>query len=355
MTAHKFTVGGKQISLSAKEVEDLLTDVPTPPVHKHFVVVGGRRFPVKHALSLVANLPSSSFITTEAARVFKTLGFEVGKVGEARAEKNESETLFEQYLAAQGLGHFQYEPTMDGTSRRPDYLIRYRGETILFDVKQFEATPEDFRATFGFYDPYGPIREKIEAGRKKFRDLERFPCCLVLFNRGKPLVDLSWTFVYGAMLGNVGIRMQFDPNRGRLLPETAQQGFVGGSGKMHRYAGSNPIEAQNQTVSAVLVLDRLRLGQRRFLAHLHRREREQDCKLGIEESMTMLEEAKGTERDWGLLQTRLMVYENPYARIPLTRDLFNGPFNERYGEVDGNVSRIFAGQEIIQLELEEEG
>src|SRR5712691_12231382 len=206
MTPHKFTVGGRQISLTAKQVEDVQADVPATPVHKHFVVVGGRRFPVKHALSLVASLPSSSFISTEATRVFRTLGFEVGRIGEGQPSKNESETLFEQYLEAQGLGHFQYEPTISGTSRRPDYVIRYRGEIILFDVKQFEATTDDFKATSGSYDPYAPIREKINAGGRKFRDLDRFPCCLVLFNRAKPLVDLSWTFVCGAMLGDMAIR-----------------------------------------------------------------------------------------------------------------------------------------------------
>ena len=28
---------------------------------------------------------------------------------------------------------------------------------------------------------------------------------------------------------------------------------------------------------------------------------------------------------------RVVVYENPYARIPLAREIFVGPYDERYG------------------------
>jgi hypothetical protein len=349
----EFTVGGKSISINSQIVEDLLEDVAAGPINKNFVVVRGRRFPVKQALSLAANIPLSDFISTEAVRVFKRLGFEVGRAGEGReAIKTESETLFELYLQSHGLGHYRFEPKLPGTSRRPDYVIAFRESQIVFEVKQFDPTAEDFNLHGGFYDPYGPIREKIEAGRKKFKDTETYACCLVLFNRGRPLVDLSWIFVYGAMLGNEGVQMPFDPRKGQLVPEEAKRGFYGG-GKMYRYADQHAVGIQNQTISAIVVLDRLRLGQRRFLADMRKRERQLGHTLGVEESSSMLEGARGTERDWGLLQLRVKVYENPYARIALTRELFNGTFDERYGEVDGHITRVFSGEGIKKLEAEE--
>jgi hypothetical protein len=161
-------------------------------------------------------------------------------------------------------------------------------------------------------------------------------------------------FVYGAMLGNVGIQMPFDPQKGQLVAEEAKQEFYGGGGKMYRYVDQNPIGPQNRTISAIVVLDRLHLGQRRFLADVRRKEMRMGRTPSIEESSAMLEEARGTERDWGLLQLRTRVYENPYARIALTRELFNGAFDERYGEVDGSIKRVFCGEEIRKLEAEEE-
>jgi hypothetical protein len=350
----KFTVGGRTISISAQLVKEVLEDILASPVNKHFVVVNGRRFPVKQALSIVANIPSSSFISTEAVRVFKNLGFEVDRVGGNReAEKNESEILLEQYLQAHGHGHFQFQPEVTGTPRRPDYLLVVAESQIFLEVKQFEPTSEDFKLQGGAYDPYAPIREKIEAGRKKFKDLEKTTCCLVLFNRGRPLVDLSWRFVYGAMLGRIAVRMPFDPVRGQMVPEQATQGFFGGGGRMRPRKEAKPIEAWNRTISSIIVLEQLALGRRRFLADIRQKEAEQGREFDLEESMAMLEEARGTERDWGLLQLRTVTCENPDARNPLTEELFAGPFDERYGGVNDHIERKFCGDEIKKLEEEE--
>jgi hypothetical protein len=347
----EFTVGGRRVTLDPEGVAYLLDGVAADPVHKHYVVVGDRRFPVKQALSVAANLPASSFISTEASRVLRSLGFEVGRTsgGEAPA-KNESEILFEEYLSANGLGSFKYEPEIPGIGTRPDFVISRNGQTIIMEAKQFEATPADFRMAGGAYDPYAPIREKIDAGRKKFRELKQFPCCLVLYNQGKPLVNLKWTHVYGAMLGALGIRMPFDTSRGEMRADQAIQGFWGGGGKMRKYAGSEPVAAQNQTISAVVVLERMRLGQRRFLAETRARENNTKQELSLTETLEAVEKARGTESDVGLLQTRVVVCENPDAKKPLDRDLFVGRFDERYGGDGGAVVRVFCGEEIRLLE-----
>jgi len=47
---------------------------------------------------------------------------------------------------------------------------------------------------------------------------------------------------------------------------------------------------------------------------------------------------------------RVVVYENPYARIPLPRDILRGPYDERFGPERESVLRLFAGAEIDKLE-----
>lgn len=50
--------------------------------------------------------------------------------------KTESESLFEQYLCANGYEDWSYEPEVGQQSRHPDYLLRYAGGELLFEVKE---------------------------------------------------------------------------------------------------------------------------------------------------------------------------------------------------------------------------
>ena len=66
------------------------------------------------------------------------------------------------------------------------------------------------------YDPYAPIREKINAAREKFREYKEFPC--VLHNVDAFLVDLDdWTIVMGSMLADAGFRFAVDRELGRAV------------------------------------------------------------------------------------------------------------------------------------------
>jgi hypothetical protein len=99
---------------------------------------------------------------------------------EAMTTKTISEQLFEAYLNASKLPNFRFEATQDGKAKRPDYSLKILNTEILFEVKQFDQTATDSNLLAGAYDPYKPIREKIESACKKFKDLDRFCCCLVL-------------------------------------------------------------------------------------------------------------------------------------------------------------------------------
>jgi hypothetical protein len=353
-----FILGGKRYEISRKGVEEALKSVVPRPLDKYFVTVNGRNYPPKQVLSAVLRKPLVTFTTMDAQRVLHSLGLEVGLAGKERMPKTESENLFEEYLYAQGIVHFQHEPGLVQSLKRPDYLVTIAGMEIFFEVKQFESTEEDFRLGTRGYDPYGPIREKIDAGRKQFKDLKDYCCCLVFYNREKPLVDLGWQFIYGAMLGKMAVRIPFDPARG-LLSDQSEDGFFGGGGKMIRYAKGEPpkpLEPQNSTISAILVLHQIGVGKRRFDIAVRLRQQELGRKLTLEEHFEAVDRSRGTERDVSLTQLRVVVCENPYARISLPRGIFQGPYDEIYGPdqmARDHITRIFAGEQIKQLESQE--
>jgi len=219
-------------------------------------------------------------------------------------------------------------------------------------VKEFRSTMDDFLpGRFGAYDPYAFIREKIDQGREQFKEFKDHCCCLVLFNRDKPLVDLSWQMVYGAMLGNVGF--SFPVNRVTGIGDLSQaRNVFSTGGKMVRYSGLQPVGPQNQTISAILVLDLLPVGSIRFHAYIEQLEQERKEEVGVEEFTKLIENLRGTERDTTLMQIRGVVHENPYARYKFPDELFRGPYDERYGRKDTAIHRLYAGAGIHGLKPE---
>ncbi len=158
------------------------------------------------------------------------------------------------------------------------------------------------------------------------------------------------------MLGNLGFAVPLNVP-GRTAPPDAEirNVFGGGTGaKMLVERQGVPVDAQNQTISSVIVLQNVAVGQRRFRKGLKQREKELGRSLTLEEFQRELDRAHGTERDGSLSQLRVVVHENPYARLPLPRDLFRGPYDERYGAEDNRITRVFAGEEIQSLEENED-
>lgn len=75
-----FTIGGQQFSLSREDVERKLKNEEPEELRKVFVLVSGKRFPVKQALVVSAGLMRSGFTTQDAIRVFRKLGFKLGEL-----------------------------------------------------------------------------------------------------------------------------------------------------------------------------------------------------------------------------------------------------------------------------------
>jgi len=257
--------------------------------------------------------------------------------------KNDSEKFFEEYLGSNGFqGRWKYEQSMPGKSKKPDYMIAFDKQECFFEVKELrKKSNEPTEPTF--IDPYEGLRAKINEVRKQFKEYKEFSCSLVVYNVGDWQVRLRPIDVFGAMLGNLGITMDFDSNIGEARLETSRNTFLGG-GKMINYKGK---QAQNTTISAIIVLEQ-------FLDNVER-----------EKALVKLEHEKGRRITGPELVGTLMelvqkyppadvlrvnVVENAYARIPLPDGMFEGMFDERWKLIDGKVARVYAGEKIKELE-----
>jgi hypothetical protein len=233
-----------------------------------------------------------------------------------------SEQLFETYLHSHELNEFDYEPEIAGTTRRPDYRVRLTDSEILFEVKEFEP-PKTIPAG-GSFDPYPPIRSKIEKAREKFRALKGQMCGIVLANSYGSFVFLEPMVIFGAMLGNVGITMPFDAKADAYDFERTTQSFLS-RGKMIRYKNGQAIAPQNTTISTVCVLDAVAEGLWRFKIRVAQLKRETEQCGTLVSILEKALETQGTETNDSRHHLRIQVYGNPYACVQLARICSNNP------------------------------
>jgi hypothetical protein len=268
-----------------------------------------------------------------------------------KKQKNESEILFEQYLQLQGISNWQYEPKVPGKKKQPDYLLYLEGMPHVFEVKEFRDDSGEPPTGIIWYNPYSPIRQKIDDARDKFKEFKDWCCSLVLYNAARVWTDAGLDdpgIVMGSMLGDLGVQLTIDRESGKAVGEPDLTFSHGG--KMYNYKRQEP---QNTTISALLVLERFPLGKRRLSIECERKKKELGRELTVEELLRFYETLRNKGMDSGETVLRIVVYENPYARIPLRRGLFAGPFDERFGPEKDRILRIFAGGEIHRLEEEE--
>ncbi|HEY2638319.1 MAG TPA: hypothetical protein VGI66_00345 [Streptosporangiaceae bacterium] len=69
------TVSGHRYDLDDRTVEAALEGVLPEPIHEHFVIISGRRWPPKQVLALVTGLDRADFTTHQARSVLIRLGF----------------------------------------------------------------------------------------------------------------------------------------------------------------------------------------------------------------------------------------------------------------------------------------
>jgi protein-tyrosine phosphatase len=259
----------------------------------------------------------------------------------AEDKRTKGERLFETYLRLQGITNYEFEKSYPGKHAKPDYSVMLDRE-YLFEVKDF--APTDL-LTSGAYDPYRRIRQRINDGYKKFKEYKEWPCCLVLYNNNASLIHLeSPHIMLDAIYGNYGLSMEVNPELGGLDPATLRFGFHDG-GKMMRPHSSEP---QNTTISALITLRDVEVGPRKLgvlLERLKKKNRDITPAEAFAETFSPNIDFDKYERQLGVI-----VWENAFARIPFPRNLFCGPYDERWGQEGNELKRIFVGSEIAALE-----
>jgi excisionase family DNA binding protein len=256
-----------------------------------------------------------------------------------------SELLFEQYLADNGLDA-DHEPVVAGRSARLDYRIMHDDQPFWFEVKEFG---ESDIGGGGAFDPYISIRNRIGKAAKQFADYKGESCSIVFYNDRLNLASIyAPEIVLGAMLGNVSVTVPVDVSTGTETGPT-KTGFSEG-GKMIE---PNLKVPQNTTISAIIALERFGVGSREFRVMVAAKEAAEERRLPWTEFFELLQ----TDREKNNRHVlRTMVYENPYAAVSLPRDLFNGPYDERWGPIEERplIGRIFTGPELQKLEESEQ-
>jgi hypothetical protein len=355
-----FVLNGKRYGFNRVQVSEAVRNRDPRRIDKYSVEVDGVHFPPKQVVELLTGIEPINFTTMDAQRILKRLGYLSSVASRAKGQSEEDRTLseqyFEYYLRTNGYSGIEFEPQLPETSRRPDYRVTVGDKGILLEVKEFQASDKDLNGfpnvngiRGGAYDPYAPIRQKIDDAREKFKGIKEKTCCLVLFNENKPLVDLNWQIVYGAMLGPIAVSIPFNSET-EAFDHLQSKDVFNGNGKCG--------PRHNTKISAVIVLEPLLLGERRFRCHINKLRREMgDRKLSWEEvfelERTERDRARGTDRDASIIQWRVVILENPWAPNQLDRGLFCGRFDERYGDrdQDGTIQRIFAGEAVEEIEM----
>jgi hypothetical protein len=80
------TVSGHRYELDRHGVQAALEGVLPEPIHEHFVVINGRRWPPKQVLALVTGLDRADFTTHQARRALTRLGFPAARAASSREQ-----------------------------------------------------------------------------------------------------------------------------------------------------------------------------------------------------------------------------------------------------------------------------
>jgi hypothetical protein len=249
--------------------------------------------------------------------------------------KTQSELLVEEYFGQHN--HSDWEPVPVAPEKTPDYRLRFESTDNFLEVKEFDGPMP--QSGYGRVDAYGSLRRKIKKAATKFKNYRDSPCSIVLANPKQAFILLSdWQIVMGAMLGDVGVRFPVGPGA-KNDPSSFENVFTTG-GAMIDPAG----KPQHKTVSSLIVLGVYEKQLNEVRVKRKKLEAREARSITTEEMYSLFQE---TPKDEPL---RAVVYENPFAAIPLNRNLFCGPYDKRYGPIDGRIGRVFTGQRALEFE-----
>jgi hypothetical protein len=252
------------------------------------------------------------------------------------------ETLFEEYLVSQQIA-FEREPQLPGVSQLIDFVVDHPTHgKILLEVKDIEnALPPRGFSTF---NSYTPIREHIEEGTRKFRSTSGYVCALVLAAPPGSFVQLNEPHIMlGAMYGDFGFRIPFDPARGSAVPDQISSEFLLGNGKMVRKT-----RLQNTRIAALITIQQFavwHLAMRKYMNTDDGRSRNERAGELIRGEVDL--------GDFEAVETGITVWQNATANQKLPNDLFRGEM-DAWWEFSGDAQALtFVGERRRSLGIDE--
>lgn len=252
------------------------------------------------------------------------------------------EEVLAAYLTANGIA-FEREPKLPGVAQLIDFVINHPTHgKILLEVKDIVNS----MAPLGFstFNPYKPIREHIEEGTRKFKSTANFVCGLVLAAPPGSFVQLNDpTYMLGAMYGDLGFRVPFDPEGRSSADAEVTSEFLIGKGKMVR-----PSRLQNTRIAALISIQEFAVWHLAMRKYMHtddgrpKQERIQDIYNGT----------AGLPDDTEAKETGITVWENAVASKKLPADLFRGEMDAWYEFAENHQTLGFVGERRRSLDVD---
>lgn len=82
-------INGRRFRLEHRRVAQAMAKATPEPIHEHFVVIGGRRYPPKQVIDHVTGLDRADFTTHQARRILSRLGFQAARLSSAAAARGQ--------------------------------------------------------------------------------------------------------------------------------------------------------------------------------------------------------------------------------------------------------------------------
>lgn len=130
------TIAGMRFTFTGQDVAAAVADMLPEPIHDHYVVVDGRRYPPKQVVAALTGIDRADFTTHQARRMLRRAGFAVGRLS----------TTLPGPATRPGWPH---------GGREADALRPYRGQWVAqrgLDVLVAAATPQ---AVVGWLNQHG--------------------------------------------------------------------------------------------------------------------------------------------------------------------------------------------------------
>ncbi|MHB8301545.1 MAG: hypothetical protein ACYDC6_01715 [Acidobacteriaceae bacterium] len=242
------------------------------------------------------------------------------------------ETLFERYLTSEQIS-FEREPNLPGISQLIDFVVdNPTYGKILLEVKDIENLSPS--GGFSQFNPNTPIREHIEEGTRKFKSTSDYVCALVLAAPLGSFVQLNKPHVVlGAMYGDFGFKIHFDPERGQADSDNFTSEFLVDKGKMIRKS-----RVQNTRIAALITVQEFRIWHYAMRKYLNA-----DDGRSCRERADDIHSGQVQLPDYDATAIGVTIWENAVALRKLPTDLFRGEMDAWWEFVDGGQVQTYVG------------